>query len=176
MECTFALAYLTRLFYKPVSHQQSSSISFSYIFYLSKQFSSKKKYLIGFIINRQPCGCVRNWILFNVVAIFIPNLSALALFWFIQFFPYHSDSLEFSANKMLIRIYTVLIILLIPLLSDTLTHFLLPWKISSIPLVHLEEKKKTTSLWKSLVMVTITSCSAHFCVFHQTDNVSSGKL
>lgn len=57
-----------------------------------------------------------------------------------------------------------LIIILIPLLSDILTHFLLPWKDSSIPLGHFEHwglKKK--SLWKSLVMLT-KSCSALFYI------------
>lgn len=176
MDCTFALAYLTRLFYKPVSHQHSSSINFLTFFYLSEQFSSKKKYLIGFIINRQPCGCVRNWILFHVVAIFIPNLSALALFWFIQFFPYHNDSLGFSANKMLTQIHSS------DHHSDTAAvRYTHTFSTSLKNLVHStsslwRKEKKAMSLWKSLVMVTITSCSALFCVFHQPDNVSSGKL
>lgn len=93
-----------------------------------------------------------------MAAIIILNLSALARCWFIQLCPYHNDSVEFPANKMLKR--TVYTILIISLTSDTLIYFLFPWQCWLVPLGYW--CKITMSLWKSLVMVNNANCLVLF--------------
>ncbi len=88
-----------------------------------------------------------------------------------HFFPYHNDSLGFSANKMLTHIHssdyhseTV------PVRNAYISYFLKKKK-KTHALGHFEQCGKNYVFWKSLVMVTITSYSALFCISSEWERI-----